>query len=143
MYEKSLEEEAEISTYHWTKKSDETEERDVVELSVFLARFVIKKTMETCTTLDLLVFITQQWIPAHGVHNGLPAPSTPRSLLSHWSTWLERRGRIGQSNLLNHQHVSDFIRGYHRVAKFNGYEEASAIFISINKVRRFQAMLRQ
>lgn len=77
MYEKGLEEAAASATHHRIKESNEVDERDIIELSDFLAELPIKKTMETCTPLDLLVSITQQWIPTHAIKNGFPQNELP------------------------------------------------------------------
>ena len=97
------------------------------------------RTMLTVTPEDILVYFTQNWLPAHAgsataCGEMIAAPSSLAGTKSHLATAFEAIGRIGTwdpvtstGNPMHSKQVKDLLRGYANQATELGYQKKGAV----------------
>lgn len=126
------------------------------ELQGWLARLPapFPRTLSTVRPEDLLVFFESHWVPTHagssapGLDHRVASPQGVSSAISHLATLFESLGRrgpydrdTGQGNPCNCVEMRNYKQGYARTLWQAGYQERSAVPISLDKVTSLSSHL--
>jgi integrase len=111
------------------------------EFTAWLCCFGGGRTILDCSPDDVLVYLTEHWLPRHaGRQSDVPGPSAVKSHLSLLSGALARAGREGRYNAVTGEGnpcacvwVEDYRKGYQRQQMLAGYQEVSAVPLTAQK----------
>lgn len=101
-----------------------------------------KRTLQTVTPEDMLVYFTQHWLPNHAgsataTGEFIAAPSSLSGIKSHLATEFETLGRLGPwdahtkaGNPTHSKQIKDMLKGYGNQATQLGYQKKGAVPLS-------------
>ncbi|GLC41162.1 hypothetical protein PLESTB_001797700 [Pleodorina starrii] len=125
-------------------------ERALQNFSLWLRQWGGGRQLMDCTPEQVLVYMEQHWTSAHRGRNstGRPSPSAILSELSFLSTQFDLLGRrgvydpqTGAGNPCLSSDVTIYRRGYQRQSGNAGYQERSAVPLTLAKYRRLVVYL--
>ena len=106
---------------------------------LFTTEAVTERTMLTAVPEDILVYLTEHWLPAHAGSSTMSgttiaAPSSLASIKSHLATEFDLLGRTGTwdsaaqtGNPMHSTQVKGVLRGYANAAASIGYQKKGAV----------------
>ena len=121
-----------VKNHRVTPATQQRRDRDFGQLMAWLATMPHNKTVETCTTGDLLVYFKSEYLKQHmGTHTAdgalVCAPTSFEQCVSHIAQCFDQIGRRGQWNPARSHEILDLKKSYRGQVVAAGVREVSAV----------------